>query len=153
MDNATWVKLSVAMQDAGNSLGQQGLLPQKHDLNNGKGTVELMSVKRTAGDMVLVTFRYNYNGSNSEWIGDLAHVPTMDNPARYLYFVDTKSRKLYRVVTSSDDRSLSANSSGIIGSGQTKTSWCCMAAPPREVGQVVICVPGALPFVNVRIAE
>jgi hypothetical protein len=133
MDYAAWVKLSVALQDAGEPLGQQGLLPEKHDLSNGKGTIELISVKRTAGDMLLVIFRYHYTGSSSEWIGDLAHVPTTDNPARYLYLVDTKSRKLYRPVTDSDDRSLSADINCIIAQGQTKTIWCCLPSPLRTL--------------------
>ena len=133
MDYAAWAKLSVALQDAGEPLGQQGLLPQKHDLSNGHGTVELISVKRTAGNMLLVTFRYHYTGSGIVWIGILAHVPPTDNPARYLYLVDTKSRKLYRVVTDSDDLSLSANIGGTINSGETKTAWCFVPSHLRTL--------------------
>ncbi len=127
--------------------------PVVEDTEWGDVSVELKGVKRASGDTVTIKFKYTNNGSEEIDIsraGQYGH----DNVIEHVYFVDTVNNKKYLIVKDSEGKPLGTKLQYfVLAPGESKSAWAKFPAPPPDVENITVYLPGAPPFEDVTIIQ
>jgi hypothetical protein len=115
-------------------------------------TAELVSVARTDGDTITVKFKFTNGGQKTAELNMTGYSP--DNLAAKVYYIDSKNKKKYLVVTDAAGTPICSNTKGNakLDPGESKSAWTKLPAPPAGVTTISVYLPGVPPFEGVTIA-
>ena len=115
-------------------------------------TAELLSVARTDGDTITIKFKYTNGGQKNAELNLTGYSP--DNLAAKVYYIDSKNKKKYLVVTDAAGAPICSNTKGNtkLDPGESKSAWTKLPAPPPGVTTISVYLPGTPPFESVTIA-
>ncbi len=133
------------------------LATEEHDV--GGVQVDLTEVRRAAGDTMNVRWRYTNTSGEDKLLA--ANVGSWYSPyllAADTYLVDPEKQKKYLVITDSERRPVSSTTRHeygevTIAAGATINAWAKFPAPPEDVAQISVHVPGVIPFEEIPISE
>jgi outer membrane protein OmpA-like peptidoglycan-associated protein len=119
----------------------------------GEGIVaEILSLNRTAGGYVSLTFRYRNTGTDQY---NVPHAPIVRNT----YILDSANKKKYEVARNekkeplcSETLQLAYPSGEPIGPGASRVLWAKLGAPPEATKAVSVHLPLAPPFNDVPLS-
>jgi hypothetical protein len=124
---------------------------QKADTEVDGVTAELLSVARTDGDTITVKFKYSNGSQKSANVYPTGYSP--DNLAAKLYYIDPKNKKKYSVIKDTAGEFLCSNMKSVtLEAGASKSGWSKLPAPPADVTNITVFLPGTPPFEGVKIA-
>jgi hypothetical protein len=115
-------------------------------------TAELVSATRTDGDTVTIKFKFTNGGQKHVEINFTGYSP--DNLASKVYYIDSKNKKKYLVVTDAAGTPICSTMKGStkLNAGESKSGWAKFPAPPAGVTTISVYLPGTPPFEGVTIA-
>lgn len=115
-------------------------------------TAELVSATRTDGDTVTIKFKFSNGGQKNVEINFTGYSP--DNLAAKAYYIDSKNKKKYLVVTDAAGAPICSTMKGStkLNAGESKSGWAKFPAPPAGVTTISVYLPGTPPFEGVTIA-
>jgi hypothetical protein len=115
-------------------------------------TAELTSVTRTDGDTVTIKFKFTNGGQKNAELNLTGYSP--DNLAAKVYYIDSKNKKKYLVVTDAAGAPICSHTKGStkLNAGESKSGWAKFPAPPAGVTTISVYLPGTPPFEGVTIA-
>ena len=115
-------------------------------------TAEIVSVTRTDGDTVTIKFKFTNGGQKKAELDLTGYSP--DNLAAKVYYIDSKNKKKYLVVTDAAGAPVCSNTKGStkLDAGESKSGWAKLPAPPPGVTTISVYLPGTPPFEGVTIA-
>ncbi|GEM_PF-5892316 len=124
-------------------------LPQTQTAQNDSGKIELTSITRANGTL-MVQFKYANTTEKRIAVSEIAGVAA---PATRVYLLDNVNRKRYLVIHDERGRAICSEGRLLLAAGAESACWSRFAAPPPDVKTVSVVIPGAVPFENVPISD
>jgi pyruvate/2-oxoglutarate dehydrogenase complex dihydrolipoamide acyltransferase (E2) component len=120
--------------------------------------VTLVEAKRTGGDSVTVKWRYRNATASDVKVakGGTSWISPYELTAE-AFLVDPVNKKKYLVITDAEKLPLASKHGDWQGvtlkPGQTLSAWAKFPAPPADVEQITVSLPGVPPFEDVPVVK
>lgn len=143
---------SVQAQESTKAEDSAAATIQKEDTQIDGVTAEVTSAARTDGDTVTIKYKFTNTGQKEIELDLTGYSP--DNLSAKVYYIDSKNKKKYLVVTDAADTPICSMLKGStkLAPGESKSGWAKLPAPPANVATISIYLPGTPPFEGVSIS-
>ena len=119
--------------------------------------VELREIARARGDTLNLRWRYTNTTGEDKTLATGLGWYTRCKISADTYLIDPANQKKYLVITDAERRPVASSFGGdyevTLAAGDSINSWAKFPAPPSDVTEIDIYIPGVIPFEGIPIRE
>ena len=124
---------------------QPGAIIQSQETDSPGIIAELIQCKRKRGVLTIKVRMKNAGDKTVRVYWSDAH--------KHIYLIDMDNQKKYYILKDADDQYIFSGNPWDIAPNASKISWFKFPAPPAEVKEITLIIPGCPPFEDIPISD